>query len=157
MSADENAALVRRLIEAVSNRNEDAIDELLADDHVLHSLNYQPVSLVDGKPVPIPEGGMTVTREQRRRNAAQQREEFPDARLAVDALYSADDMVTAVVTHRGTHRSGKAVTWKGIIIHRIDGGKVVELWGLWDRLGWWQQLGVVPETPELMRQIVAVR
>ena len=157
MAADANEALIRRIIEAVNARDDDALDGLVADGVVVHALHFQPVSIADGAPVPIPEGGMPVTREQRRRQDAQQREEFPDARMTIDALFSAGDVVTAVMTQQGTHRSGKAVTWKHIIIHRIDGGKIVELWTLWDRLGYWQQLGGVPATPELLRQLGAVR
>jgi predicted ester cyclase len=115
------------------------------------------VAVVDGAPVPVPEGGTTLTREQRRRNDARQREEYPDERVTIDALYAAGDIVTSVLTHRSTHRSGKAVTRRHVMIHRLAGGKVVELWSLWDRLGVLQQLGIVPETPELIRRLDAVR
>jgi ketosteroid isomerase-like protein len=157
MAADANEALVRRIIEAVNARDDDALDDLIADGVVGHALLYQPVLIADGAPVPVPEGGVATTREQRRRLDARRREEVPDEQLTIEALYSAGDIVTAVLTHRGTHRSGKAVTWKAVTIHRIAGGRLVELWRLWDRLGYYQQLGVVPATPGLLRQIGAVR
>ena len=55
-------------------------------------------------------------------------------------------------TGRGTHRgammgippTGKQVTIKGIAIHRIANGKVVENWVTMDMLSVMQQLGVVP-------------
>jgi hypothetical protein len=34
---------------------------------------------------------------------------------------------------------------KGITIHRIDGGKIVEEWQAYDNLSALQQLGLVPE------------
>jgi predicted ester cyclase len=34
---------------------------------------------------------------------------------------------------------------KGITIHRIDGGKIVEEWEAYDNLSVMQQLGLVPE------------
>ena len=37
-------------------------------------------------------------------------------------------------------------------IDRLEDGKIVESWMLWDRLGVYQQLGVVPPTPELIKQ-----
>ena len=154
MSAEANQVLVRRLVEAHNNRDDAAIDELLADGVAVHPLFHQPVTLADR--TRVPEGGTTMTREMRRRNRARECEEFPDLRMTIDALFAAGDVVTAVITNRGTHRSGKAVTWKAVIVHRIEGGKVVELWSQWDRLGYYQQLGLVPETSELLRQVDAL-
>ncbi len=62
------------------------------------------------------------------------------------------DKVVARVTSRGTHRgafrgippTGKPITVRGINIFRIANGKMVEHWGLTDRLDALQQLGVVP-------------
>jgi hypothetical protein len=45
------------------------------------------------------------------------------------------------------------MSWVAITIDRIVGGKIVERWLLWDRLGLWQQLGIIPATPELMAQV----
>lgn len=36
MSADENKALIRRFYEEIDNRNIDAMDELVAEDHINH-------------------------------------------------------------------------------------------------------------------------
>jgi ketosteroid isomerase-like protein len=59
--------------------------------------------------------------------------------------------VVTVATTTGT-RQGKPVSYTGISITRFADGKMVEGWGLWDRLGLYQQLGVVAETPDLMKQ-----
>lgn len=37
-------------------------------------------------------------------------------------------------------------------IDRLEDGRIVEMWYLLDRLGLYQQLGVVPSTPELIKQ-----
>jgi predicted ester cyclase len=45
---------------------------------------------------------------------------------------------------RGLPPTGKQVTFNVVDIYRITGGKIVEGWRSWDRLGLHQQLGVVP-------------
>ena len=62
--------------------------------------------------------------------------------------------MVARVTYRGTHKgerfgiapSGKQVTYTGIAVFRIVGGKVADVWIVGDTLGLLQQLGAVPET-----------
>jgi len=45
---------------------------------------------------------------------------------------------------------GKEIELSGIYIFRLDDGKIVEVWNLWDRLGELQQLGLLPETKEII-------
>jgi predicted ester cyclase len=68
------------------------------------------------------------------------------------------DKVVVRGTFRGTHQgvmmgippTGKQVTVTLIDVNRIEGGKLVERWGITDMLGMMQQLGVIParEQPE---------
>ena len=77
---------------------------------------------------------------------------FPDLKVTVEDLLVDGDKVVARVSYRGTHQgafmgippTGKQVTGMGINIFRIANGKLVEHWGLTDRLAVLQQLGVVP-------------
>ena len=56
------------------------------------------------------------------------------------------------VANRGTHRgnmmgvpaTGKAIDAPAIVIFRIEGDKVAEFWGVFDRLGMLQQVGAAP-------------
>ena len=48
--------------------------------------------------------------------------------------------------------TGKNVQWTSFHIYRFAGGKVVEERWLWDRLGAFQQLGVLPSQDELAPQ-----
>jgi len=49
-------------------------------------------------------------------------------------------------THRlSQYPTGRQVELKGITIHRIEGGKIVEEWESYDNLSILQQLGLVPE------------
>jgi predicted ester cyclase len=45
---------------------------------------------------------------------------------------------------QGLPPTGKSVTFTGINIARIEGGKIAELWSEFDALGVLQQLGAIP-------------
>ena len=79
-------------------------------------------------------------------------EGFPDLRISIeDMIAEGDNVVTRFTTH-GTQQgmlgaippTRKQVAVSTIEITRIAGGKIVEDWGLDDRLGMLQQLGLVP-------------
>jgi steroid delta-isomerase-like uncharacterized protein len=79
---------------------------------------------------------------------------FPDMSATVEDVVAEGDKVVTRVTLRGTHQgeveefgppTGRQVEAKGITIHRIDGGKIVEEWNSWDNMSLMQQLGLVPE------------
>jgi ketosteroid isomerase-like protein len=69
----------------------------------------------------------------------------------IDQMIAAGDKVVTVTTTTGT-RNGKQVSYNSISITRFADGKMVEGWLLWDRLGLYQQFGVIAESPELMKQ-----
>jgi predicted ester cyclase len=76
---------------------------------------------------------------------------FPDLKHTVEDQIAENDKVVTRLTARGSHRgdfqgiapTGKEVTIKDIMITRIKGGKVLELWAQFDVLGLLQQLGVL--------------
>ena len=142
--ADANQALVQRFIEEAWNKgNVSVVDECVAADFVEHPL----------WPNIVPLGPMDVSaREQLKYDITESRKGFPDLQITIDQLIEAEDKVITVLTNRGTPITGKPMSWVEINIDRIVGGKIVERWSLWDRLGFWQQLGIVPATPELMAQ-----
>ena len=77
---------------------------------------------------------------------------FPDLRATVDDIFGEEDRVVARFTVHGTHTgnlmgiaaTGRQVTWTGINIYRIAGGKIAEEWFNEDTLGMMQQLGAIP-------------
>jgi steroid delta-isomerase-like uncharacterized protein len=83
------------------------------------------------------------------------RSAFPDIQLTVQHEIAEDDLVVHHWTMTGTHEgpfqgippTGKALTWTGITIVRIEDGKIVERWANVDVLGILIQLGVVPPPP----------
>jgi steroid delta-isomerase-like uncharacterized protein len=77
---------------------------------------------------------------------------FPDFSETVDDVIAAGDKVVtrfrASGTHMGAFRglapTGKRFTMAEIGIFRIEDGKIAEKWGLVDRVGMLQQLGILP-------------
>jgi predicted ester cyclase len=84
---------------------------------------------------------------------------YPDFTSTIEELVAEGDIVVLCQTMRGTHTgaeflgvapTGRRVQWTSITIHRFAGGKVAEVRVLWDRLGAFQQLGVLPSQEELL-------
>jgi predicted ester cyclase len=69
----------------------------------------------------------------------------------IDDQVADGDKVVTRFTSTGTHRgalmglqpSNKRASWMGIVIDRIEEGKIVEEWVSWDLYGMMQQLGAV--------------
>ncbi len=76
---------------------------------------------------------------------------FGDVSTSIDDLIGEDDKVVLRWTTAGTHTgpygkvspTGRVVTMRGVDVYRLDGGRVVEAWSLWDGLDAYQQLGLV--------------
>ena len=132
----EHKALVRRWFQEVWNQGSSAaIDELLADNAVIHGFGPQPLRGPAGfKPF-----------HSAYRNA------FPDVTISVDDMVAEGDRVAVRWSGTGTHTgdglgpaaTGRAIQFQGMNIVRIEGGKFVEGWNLFDQLGMLQQLGLV--------------
>ena len=139
MTTDDNKALVQRFYDEVINqKNLAALDQFVSPNAVNHTV---PAGLPQG---PSQFLGLHL-------NA------FPDAKATVEDLLADGDKVIARVSFRGTHQGafgsinprGKPITVMAINIFRIANGKMVEHWGLADRLSALQQLGVVPPPGQL--------
>jgi serine phosphatase RsbU (regulator of sigma subunit)/predicted ester cyclase len=125
MSAEENMALARRFLEArVVKRDLDAVDEMLAPDFVNHN-----------KSVP----GQEPDRENYLRGIAAFHAALSPGRLIIeDQVAGEDKVVTRFVVHSlhdrgelmGVAPSGRDLTNRVIIIHRIVEGKIAEEWGM---------------------------
>jgi ketosteroid isomerase-like protein len=82
------------------------------------------------------------------------REAFPDFAETVEDVVAAGDRVVTRFTSSGTHLgelggiapTGRRMAMSEMAIFRLAGGRIVEQWGQLDRLGMFQQLGVVPTT-----------
>jgi serine phosphatase RsbU (regulator of sigma subunit)/predicted ester cyclase len=125
MSAEENMALARRFMEArVVKRDLDAVDEMLAPDFVNRN-----------KLVP----GQKPDRDDYLRGIAAFHAALSPGRLIIeDQVAGGDKVVTRFVVHSphdrgelmGVAPTGKVLTNRAIVIHRIVEGKIAEEWGM---------------------------
>ena len=125
MSAEENMALARRFMEArVVKRDLDAVDEMLAPDFVNRN-----------KLLP----GQKPDREDYLRGIAAFHAAQSEGQLIIeDQVAGGDKVVTRFVVHgphdrgdlMGVAPTGKVLTNRAIVIHRIVDGKIAEEWGM---------------------------
>jgi steroid delta-isomerase-like uncharacterized protein len=78
---------------------------------------------------------------------------FPDIQWTIEDLVAEGDRVTIKSTWRGTHQgkfggfeaTGKKVAIQAITIYQLKDNKIIQSWLMIDRLGFHQQIGVLPE------------
>jgi steroid delta-isomerase-like uncharacterized protein len=136
MSAEENKAQFRRVLDIINSGDLDKADEVIASNYVYRSPGSPEMRGLEGFKQLI----------------SMYRAAFPDMTMVIDDILAEGDKVAARWTATGTHRgelmgippTGKRVTGSGLIISRFAGGKVVEDNEVIDMLGMMQQLGVVP-------------
>jgi predicted ester cyclase len=113
-----------------------AIDDAFAPDAVVHMTGF------DGSAVRAV-----------RADAERYQNAFTDVSTEVLALLADGDRVVLHWATTGRHvgqygkvaATGKVIRMTGIDIFRGAGGRIVELWSLWDGLDVFEQLGALPE------------
>ena len=137
MSAEENKALARRVLEEIfNNGNLDLADELIAPDYVDHD----PAMPED---IRGPEGFEEYV--------SAYRTAFPDIHIEIEDQIAEGDKVVTRWTGTGTHErelagiapTGNRVILPGMEIVRISDGKLVEGWEGYDSMTMMRQLGVM--------------
>jgi serine phosphatase RsbU (regulator of sigma subunit)/predicted ester cyclase len=121
--AEENKALVRRFMEARAKADLNAIEEMMAPNFISHDF------------FPSQQPG----REGLKRRIAAIAATFSNRRRFIEDQVAEGDKVATRYTLRATHDrrelmgvapTGREVSYKAIVIHRISGGKIAEEWGL---------------------------
>ena len=142
MSAEQNKALVRRIVdEAQSGHNLDVVDELLAADFVDHS---------------VPPG-LPPSREGVKMQFAMFFSAFPDLRVVIHDQVAEGDRVVTRKTFHGTHQgdlmgipaTGRSVAFDVIDILRVQNGKITDHWNVVDQLGLMHQIGAIPAPEQI--------
>ncbi|HSO68620.1 MAG TPA: ester cyclase [Arachnia sp.] len=138
MSTEENKALLRRARDEVyGQRRLDSIEEFFLDDIISHE----------------PEGDVRGV-EKVKRYLESYLTAFPDTSVTVEDVIAEGDKVVSRYTARGTHKgateeygppTGRQLVLKGITVYHFKGGKVAEMWDLYDTLAVMQQLGLMSE------------
>ncbi|MSQ14985.1 MAG: hypothetical protein EXR50_03875 [Dehalococcoidia bacterium] len=129
MSTEQNTVIARRVIEECFNHgNLDCIDELIAEDYVLHA----PMSMQQWQ-------GRSGFRE---RIIGLTTQSLPA--IVIEDLFAADEKV--VIRYRNTpvRDDKRIVTYSGIMIYRMNDGQISEEWLEYDALGLQRQLSELP-------------
>ena len=137
MSAEENKAIALRASEIVNQKNPDLIEECYPPDFVWHG----PDQDIRGY-------------EQAKQLSYTFLAAFPDAQITDEDVIAEGEKVARRYTTHATHQgetelfgppTGRQIELKGITIHRIEGGKIVEEWESYDNLSMMKQLGFAPQ------------
>lgn len=125
MSEQESIAVVRRMYDEVFNRQDlDLAETIVAPNFKNHTA---PPGMQDG-----PAGIKAVVTML---HAA-----FPDDRHEIEDIFASGDRVAVRIRHHGTHQgpflglpaSGQHVSQQQLHIVRLEGGRWVEHWGIYE-------------------------
>jgi predicted ester cyclase len=124
MSSDENKALVRRYITAISGQAK--ADQLLSQ---------------------------YISDPELRRFIGAFEAGFPGYELQIEDMIAESDKVAVRATFRGKHQgeirgvpaTGRTVTFPVIIIYQLEGGKILRHWLASDTLSLAEQIGAAPQ------------
>src|SRR5205814_8500325 len=151
MNEERNKTVVKRFIEQMWNQRQlELADELFAYDCVTHQLR----GMADSSGTPRTPASVKA-------EAAAWLAAFADLKFDVDQMFAANDHVISRCTMHGTYTgawmglapTGKKVSVPMITIHRIRDGKIAEDWVLVGSLTLFQQLRILPETPQIIAQV----
>ena len=139
---EENKRIATRIIlEVIDAANLALADDLIAPDYVEH------------RPTNPAEDGDTSPRDGLKKWIGMVHEAFPDWRHEIHDAVAEGELVTVRSTLYGTHRgtwmgipaTGQQIEQRGYDQFRIVDGRMVEHWGEYDWIGFYQQLGALPE------------
>jgi len=142
-TVEKNKAIVMRDFEVWNKGDMAALDEIYASNCI-----YYTTPGSEGNPEGILRG-----REALKQHLVNCRTAFPDLHITLmDDLIAEGDKVachwawrstfTGVVKEWGIPPTGKEVTFDGITIYQIAGGKIVKLWEYYRELTLWYQMGM---------------
>ena len=140
--------IIKRFVEGLWNaRKLDLADEIFSEDCVTHQLRSGILA------EPVRRGPQAM-----KEHVSNWLASFPDLRFHVEQMIAERDRVVSQLVMEGTHKgtwmgippTGKRLQIRMITIHRVENSKIAEDWVLVDSLGFFQQLGVLPGTEELI-------
>lgn len=134
MASTDNQAIFRRVMEeGFGQGNLAVLDELMAPSFIEH------------------EAGAGDGREGAKAIVTMLHTAFPDLRVTIEEMSADGEKLWARVTFDGTHTgdllgtppTGKRVRVEAIDLCRFSAGKLAEHWGVFDRMGMMEQVGVI--------------
>jgi len=136
--AEKNKQLFTRGVEAINNRDWEALDDLIAPNYVRHCQATPDVEV--------------TSLEDFKQFLKQDTATFPDSRMTIQYLVAEGNLVAFYCTYVGTQKgqmgpfpaSNKQMTLEFSGVHRIENGKLMETWLTWDNVAALTQLGHLP-------------
>jgi steroid delta-isomerase-like uncharacterized protein len=140
---EDSAAVIRKLYEAINDRDIDAIEAMVTDD-------FELTDMASGETFNGPEGA--------RQNAEGWLTAFGDAQVELKNVIAAGDWAVAEGIGRGTHTgpmqtpmgevppTGKKAELSLCSIIRVQDGKIAEERDYYDAMAIATQLGLMPQT-----------
>src|SRR3990170_1569331 len=137
MSAEENKAIIRRLVRAEEIGDWATVDELTAPNYVYHNPSWP---------------GVLTHEEHKQKVLIGFRTAFPDVKYNIEDMIAEGNNVVIRYLISGTHKgefagippTNKRIELTSLCICRLADGKVAEQWVENNSLVFMQQLGVVP-------------
>jgi predicted ester cyclase len=137
---EANKEVARRVSQEIwSGGNVELIDRLVTPDYVRHGSDAE-----------------LAGREALRQTILGLRAGVPDWTETIEAILAEGDLVAYRYTGRGTYRgqlpglpppNGQPFVLKGLVLHQIVDGQVVETWSVFDQVSLLVQLGAMPAPP----------
>jgi len=135
MSVEENKAIVRRFYQIVNTGEVEGIEELVSDEYAETMGGEKQTVGIKGAQAHI--RGVRQT--------------YPDLEITIERQIAEGEWVATCITARGTHQgswlgiapTGKRVTFTGVNVDRVVGGRIVEHGGAANMLGPLLEIGAV--------------
>ncbi|MBL8131651.1 MAG: ester cyclase [Anaerolineae bacterium] len=132
-----NKAAVRRLLEELNQGNFHAYDDVMAPDVIVH---------LESSPEPF-KGTRMLKMDDALLHGA-----FHDLSIVAQSMTATGDRVATRLLFTGTHSgeymgvpgSGQVYNWSGMVIDRVEDGRIVERWTNMDRFTLLMQVGIIP-------------
>ena len=129
---ETNKAIINRYFDAYNNKNEAIFDEIIAPDYIDHGQ-----SAYMGSP------GRGVARA--KNDLKNSLDKFDDFSYVIEAMIASEHLpdlvgaywkgsLTPKSTSSDTQQTNKKINYRGLSIYRIQNGKMVETWHVFDGL-----------------------
>lgn len=139
-SVQTNVASFRKIVEEVWSGDLTAFDEIFAEEAVVHT-PFETFESRDAYRTYVEESNKIV----------------PDFRATLDDVWADGDTVAGRFTQSGTQSgaaprmqlpaTGETFKLPGANFARFENGQCVEMWTIWDKMEFVQQLGLFPDSP----------
>jgi steroid delta-isomerase-like uncharacterized protein len=139
---EQNLAVVQRFYDEYSNGNADVILEVHPETLTMHYAG----------------GAEDVPAQVLRDDLHAIKQANPDLHAVIHDMFAQGDIVVTELTWTTTHTgdifgipaTGETITHNGIVVRRLENGKIVESWEIWDDLTFLQSIGYLPSWDEII-------